>query len=1350
MKINNLILIIIRWILRVRPLHLVVGVMAASYLFWELGIGNLPYEANPDYNKIAEEYGELVKVVIGYIVDNFASGTNYFNVIIASVILLICVFVHIKELRLKSANRITKIINPRIPYIVNSDFFKKLKNETFTADFSSKYNKKLFVDQDREVGNNIIKKIVLKNQDYSYLVTELRILKEWINDFIEEYKNLKSILEIEKIPINKKSKQYKQLEELVNKSEDFLKIIKENKINIDSNFTHPQHFKFFDITNLETPLGFDLEKINEYKLEDCFIRSKPADNYQVIFVFRRLTQISTQLKSLNRLISSSYHSQVTFIHGDAGMGKSNLSVFIFTELEDLNELVIILSGKSFNGDPDDFDGIIMDKLFAPKDYMLGEILGKLNEYGQNHKSRVTIIIDGLNETSYKDSGFSKIWENSLDYFINKLKSYPYLHLVATLRTSYVFRIWGQDKIPHNHTRLSGFDKSKIWDAVQLYFDEYRIKTQGLTNTDIFYFKTPLYLDLYCKMLNGDKATEVKPHLGLDGFSQVFDRYLNKLKKKTQHKLELADSILVDKGISRVSERMIKELEAFIPKLDYFELMEGKKVKTLKNTIGFVVLEEYLIYLDDNINNKDVIVHTQQEVGGYLLANHLISENNSVDAVVNSKFFQDFILGESGKYHQLKDDILKFLLVHSGSDSLLLKEYIEQPIVKRFTALNLSKSKNTKESKKIASLLLNTDYSLDELRILLNDSYLDFYNLDANINFSFIKQILLRKNNYELDLSWSYFIYNNTSSFDNLLGKYIGEIVESDSKKLNFLDIEVSIWLLETTVRELRDKSTRFLILYFERFPEQILSRFLEFADKSRVYIKERLALIAYGVCMRLQNDDNFIKNHLSKVAPALYKIQFDEKPSNPVYNYIIIDSYKHIIDLAVIKGVFNLSEKNLKRLSDYSFAKDDWFDITQSDINKVPIASNWSLSSNPDPLKGDFVHYTIPRLDNRDHENRIEHTANIFKEIKRLGYKPNDTNLDDSVKSFYSGVNIIGYNSKVDRLGKKYSWMAYFNYAGFLLENNKLGVWSEGDTSYTRHYTRLSDTEIEPSYDNFDKYDERLIHQDFFADRVLDSDNWIKVSNFDVLNELYENEEYTLLSALVDQKLDEKYKTRSWVEAIPFFVNKKQVQTHIKEIQNKNYNWKQDLHDNNMLSKTYFGELYWADTVPVIKKGIHNLPLDSTKVIKRKISFKEVRESGKFNYSDIGKEITETVNETCNFEYEPALMDFLWETDSEQIPTLRCNIPSSNLGKILNLTVDSKNTRILDSDLKICFKEYYTEYGLNSQNFHYFRTDLLKKYLKETDQLLMYQLKQHTYDQATDAHHEHFRGMQFVFSKLNQ
>tara|TARA_R110000764_G_scaffold220861_1_gene309167 strand:+ start:46 stop:1593 length:1548 start_codon:yes stop_codon:yes gene_type:complete len=514
---------------------------------------------------------------------------------------------------------------------------------------------------------------------------------------------------------------------------------------------------------------------------------------------------------------------------------------------------------------------------------------------------------------------------------------------------------------------------------------------------------------------------------------------------------------------------------------------------------------------------------------------------------------------------------------------------------------------------------------------------------------------------------------------------------------------------------------------------------------------ERLALVCYGVCLRLQNNNSFVQNQLNEIACTIYKLQFSANPSNPTYNYIVIDSYKHIIDLAILKGVFELNADQLNRLNKYLFHKYDWFEITEADRDAVPIANNWSLSTNPDPLAGDFVHYTIPRLDNRDHETRLDHTANIYKEIIRLGYIGDDKNLNDREQLFYTGNSPIGRNMEVDRLGKKYSWIAYFNYAGNLLNQNKLGVWTEENSSYEKHYNRLSDTEIEPSYVENKPFTGRVIQTDFFKNRALDDGGWVNVGNYNVLNDHYEREEYSLLYAFIDQKLDEKFKTRSWLQANSYFVNKDQVLKHIAEIENREFEWNHELHSSDTLSKAYFGELYWADTVPTMKKDSKHIPLLGTTEITRKINHFEVRESGEFNFEDVGKEITETVHNTCYFEYEPTLINFLWESDSKQIPSLGCNIPAPNIGKHLKLTVDSVNTKILDSNLELCFKEFFTEYELNSEKFHYLRSDLLEKYLIETNQVLMYQLKQHTYDQATEAqNNEHFRGMQFAFSPLNR
>ena len=69
---------------------MILGTGAFSFLIFELSVPNIPKAAAPDYAKIEETYGPIVKTVSGYIIDRFASGTSYFNVVITLLIILYC------------------------------------------------------------------------------------------------------------------------------------------------------------------------------------------------------------------------------------------------------------------------------------------------------------------------------------------------------------------------------------------------------------------------------------------------------------------------------------------------------------------------------------------------------------------------------------------------------------------------------------------------------------------------------------------------------------------------------------------------------------------------------------------------------------------------------------------------------------------------------------------------------------------------------------------------------------------------------------------------------------------------------------------------------------------------------------------------------------------------------------------------------------------------------------------------------------------------------------------------------------------------------------------------------------
>lgn len=1225
----------------------------------------------------------------------------------------------------------------RKPYDVNIDLFNRLNSKHFNKEFNSKYNPNLFVDSSQDSATNCINEIKF---DEAYLFSfknELRILRDWINDFIKVYEELKGYLDANDIQINEDSKQYKALEYLKSIFQEILDTIKLNNnliVEFSDNFLKIKELNKFK-ESLEF-ISYDVFKFDDYTGENKFLETKPEEIYPVEIVFRRYSEVCTQINILNSLIERQFN-QVKVIYGNAGIGKSNFSVHIYSELLKEEHPVILIAGKSFSGSPDDFDKILMNQLLVPDNYFLEEVLKKLNNYGRELNKRVVLIFDGLNETTFRNEGYSKIWSKNLINFIESLNKYPYLFLITTLRTSYIQRIWKDKKIPYPKIELKGFKKEKLDKIVELYFNEYNINYSEINEMDIKYFSTPLYLDLYCKMLNTDKINNISPELGLNGFKSVFEKYIQNLTKEVSIKLNPVNVNQVEIGISSISEKMLVTNKDFVSISDFFNLMEGANVTSRDDTIGYEVLNGYLIYLEDFLEKENIIIHTQQEVGGYLLSKRLIEANAyDIDKVLKSNIFKNNIVGETP--HQLKDDILKFLLASANEDSEIYN--LGEDIITQFTLLNLQREQKSDKNNIIAKRIIDKGLSDDLLEQVIVENIENYVEEDANINFDFIKKCLIKKDQSSIDIIWTNHIYEGYGYFNSFVNELKGKIDTLSVNESGFA-LDVFIWLNESTVRDLRDKVTLCLIRYFLKYPEELLDKLKEYSTLPFYYIKERLALVTYGVVMRLQNNSNFVQEILPLIASYVYDCQFSETPTNPTYNYIIIDSYKHIIDFAIYCKKIELSEEQKLNLSNYKFNYDSWFELETKDYEVVKVASNWHAHNKPDPLRGDFVHYTIPRLVEND-INRVDLTANIYKEILNLGYNKIPNNLRGT--DFYKGIEQYYFDKgKVDRLGKKYSWIAYFNYAGYLLNKGELDIWSEEAVS--RYYVRLGDVDFEISYDKDSIINRKIIDFDFLSN-TLEKD-WTLKTNYDILDNIWQKDTHTLLSSFIDSRGDENYKVRSWLQVKSYFVDKDELINHIDDIQRRNFDWGQDFYDSGSLSKVYFGELYWSDSIPNLNKEKVSLPLDVCKKVKKIVQHQDVLR-GHFNKEDIGKEIIQEEPEYINLTIQQTLIDYLWESNSKIRKTLSKEIPSPNLARKLDLKVKSDTTEILDSDLVKCYEQYSYEEDFKSQKFNYFKTELLERYLKQTNQLLIYQVKQFSYDNLQNS--PHFRGMQFIISELNR
>lgn len=1255
-------------------------------------------------------------------------------------------------------NSVVQIV--RRKFNITDEWFNSIYQKHYTSEFGAKYHPDLYIEQG--VAKNLISKIHLKNiiED---LHKEMQLLEVWIDAFRKDYIELKRLFDKEDIKVNITSKQHEQLELLYSQI-DYLKTKNnENRKCLTVGVNSISSLSNIDNTNLKDPHYYDSSK-NEVGIKYKYIDRFPRDKVIVPLVFKRLATIIDKIKSINYLMEQ-LQDRILVVHGNAGMGKSNLSAHISQNLQKNKIPFILLKAKSFSGESTEFETLFMNELEIPNNYHISEILGKLNNFGISQNTRVPIIIDGLNETSNANSGFSDIWRNKLDSFISQVLLNSNLILITTLRTSYLKRIWGNE-IPYSTMELTGFSNLNLEEAIHKYFMHYKISDKELHPLDCEYFRTPLMLDLYCQMLNPLKEVLVPALLGINGFKSVFENYIERLANEITINLKLISSNLVYDGLSNCSDCYLSNTKAHIDIVKYYQSIDRNHIQDYSQTIGFKILEGYLIFLQDSLKNRDVIFHTQQEVGGYLLAKRLLEKHDTIKDVVDSEFFQKQLLGRNGSLHQLKDDILKFLIVESEERNDIITQYAIDDSIKEHLWLKLRREPATQNNIIFRDSLVVEKCSIEELNTIMSYSRGNLTNLNSNLNFPFIKELISDLKAFDFDLTWTKFTYEQYDTFIAFIDDFRVDTLTSEEELIiddnSSLKLELAIWLLETTIQNIRDKATQVLLEYGTIYPEYIFEKLFEFSITKRLYIYERLASIAYGICLRKQNDDKFINGIFKDVVPKIYNLQFSPNPTYPTYHYIVIDSLKHIIDLAIHKGVFNLEKEDIKRLNNYQFNHSlEWDEVSKEDQEKVgPIASDWH-SDTPDPLGKDFVTYTIPRLLVMDYEagdeygtTKLEATAQIYRRILNSGYlqEENFQYENELEKEFYYGVNSRYIEGKIDRLGKKYSWNALFEYAGFLLNQKKLDVWYEGESNVLPQYKRLSDVEFEVTYPTPDIIRECLFKDSLLAHKCNDP-SWTKKELYDLTKKIWNYHffeyDFTLLKGSLIQKQDDSYDVESYLLIESFLLNKADIVGKEESLINKNHDWVNEFSvGQDSLFNVYHGELYWADSIPTPTTSQEVITADEIVDDDTELGFLD-RLNLRYCRNDISGDRDIQVGKLSRSAL-PTVIEYVWETDSNIYPSLRDHIPSPNIGRFLGLKSDPQRLTILDKDgVTACKTIKYSKDNEIDQNLNYLRSDLLHKYLEENNLVLVYQIKQHTYDRIAGDGNGDFRGMQFFFPHLS-
>ena len=316
-----------------------------------------------------------------------------------------------------------------------------------------------------------------------------------------------------------------------------------------------------------------------------------------------------------------------------------------------------------------------------------------------------------------------------------------------------------------------------------------------------------------------------------------------------------------------------------------------------------------------------------------------------------------------------------------------------------------------------------------------------------------------------------------------------ELSDISEKRLHLL-AEYIMWVLTSTRRPLRDKATRALYWYGRRFPQEFLDLVIESLSINDPYIPERMLAATYGVAMARQHDfqdDSFTKEILPSYGRELYEAMFKPNALHSTTHILARDYARRTIDIALIHHPDLLTADEQRYITP---------PFTQGGIRE------WGESEDRDPdeyqdgnlpLHMDFANYTLGRLVKDRSNYDFEHDeykrvrANIFWRIYDLGYSLDSFGKIDKLiarENWRYGRSADG--RKTDRYGKKYSWIAFYELAGFRQDEGLLPEYYDAP--------RIPDIDIDPSFP-VEQREYNLVKENFLGDQKISTEEWVLKSD---------------------------------------------------------------------------------------------------------------------------------------------------------------------------------------------------------------------------------------------------------------
>lgn len=1059
------------------------------------------------------------------------------------------------------------------------------------------------------------------------------------------------------------------------------------------------------------------------------------------------------------------------IGGEWGTGKTHLLCDVTGERLTRDAPTVLVLAKNFEGD-------VLAEICA----RLGEatsVEGKFDDFeiaGRGATGRTVFIVDGVNE------GRRREWKQAINTLLSLVASRPHVGLIVTCRTPFEAIAVDKSDLEKFHClKHYGFDDQEF-DAQAAFFNYYQLPLPEVPLLDRE-FSRPLTLKLICQSLqslSGGKLAKGFAGIasGQRGMTFVLESFVNRVGQPIEHEFGMLDKgcwILlkggdqfVDKRIAGFAPCMAANLRGYVFPAEadrivgasYPALRPARRRQLLEAMRTNGLIEEDAVWYSTRSGQyKSRIVYRlpYQRFSDHLIARHLLKAylDTSTPEAIRRSFEATSPLAKVfrlDRHHRQYSEpgwaqalITEFpervgtklppkqceLLFSLPPESQNLNAYFEPFIEGLFWR---SPTAFTEGTRMVISRYLGAgsrawDRVVDALAAVATKPNHPYH---AKRLYKFLSGWPMA----DRDLRWSEYLRRRYASptIHRLL---------TWAEKLNTVNMTEAAaaelvvlfsLVLTTVVRSDRDLATKALVLIGEQHPGVLFTHVVTSLDFNDPYLPERVLAAAYGTALSLVDSKKaaVFRPLLGELALKLYRQMFGPRARHATHHTLMRDYALGIIEVAQRAGCVKLPRTAIRYLSRP-------FPSTPSPFTSNGKPDESITTAIGHAIQMDFGNYTIGRLipDRANYDEKNPDYVRVRAKIERrmfdLGYR------EKRFENIESEIGRSSWNArdgqKVDRYGKKYSWIAYFEMWGERDASRKLPDW--------RQDTRTSDCGVDPTFPKAPP-DWTPPLPDFFGPTAATTEEWVAGEytpnwrSLLVISEINEHKgEWVLLDGYVNGA-DSHHDRELFAFLRGLFVAKKDVDTLRSKFLSIDYPGDYKIPDGGEEHYMFAGEpghrQNFAQNL-LRKNGQYRRQMaaafddyehDYSAGERQSLTIKMASMPGNAaNEEDtLGFEFDlPTTRHVPGVRIELPSIGFGWESYHSMHNTFSgFQIPAPSLIQRLSLACGNREVDFFDTNNRpsTLYRQAGRGQSGDKHNLFYIRADLLRQYLRETRQVLVW------------------------------